>query len=150
MPRTRCSYQAAAATRGLAVAEAQLASARSQLVSAQSAIPAAREALRKAEADLRRNQSLARQGYVAESAVESAVSAVAQARADWGLAIAPVAESYGLGFLPVRPERYDFAVPEARWDRPAVAAFRALLGSPDVRATLAALGFLIDDERGRE
>ena len=69
---------------------------------------------------------------------------MAQGRADWGIAIAPVAGAYGLGFLPVRPERYDFAVPEARWDRPAVAAFREVLGRADVRTRLAEAGFLVE------
>jgi putative molybdopterin biosynthesis protein len=88
-------------------------------------------------------------GYAVEARSHNAVAAaVAQGRADWGVAIAPVAEAYGLGFLPIRPERYDFAVPAARWDRPAVAAFRGLLDRPDVRARLASLGFLVDDERG--
>ena len=83
-------------------------------------------------------------GYAVEARSHNAVAAsVAQGRADWGLAIAPVAESYGLGFLPVRPERYDFAVPETRWDRPAVAAFRGLLQADDVRRRLAGLGFLV-------
>jgi putative molybdopterin biosynthesis protein len=70
-------------------------------------------------------------------------AAVAQGRADWGVAIAPVARAYGLGFIPVRAERYDFAIPAGRWDRPAVAAFRALLDEPDTRDALARMGFLV-------
>jgi putative molybdopterin biosynthesis protein len=70
-------------------------------------------------------------------------AAVAQGRADWGVAIAPVARAYGLGFIPVRAERYDFAVPADRWDRPAVAAFRALLDEPETRDALARMGFLV-------
>lgn len=87
-------------------------------------------------------------GFAVEARSHNAVAAsVLQGRADWGVAIAPVAEAYGLDFLPVRPERYDFAVPEGRWDRPAVVAFRALLDRADVRARLAAFGFLVEDER---
>jgi len=71
-------------------------------------------------------------------------AAVEQGRADWGLAIAPVAASYGLGFLPVRAERYDFAIPESRWDRPAVEAFRSVLAREETRQSLGALGFLIE------
>src|SRR3974377_2442299 len=41
-------------------------------------------------------------------------AAIAQRRADWGVAIAPVANLYGLGFLPIAPEHYDFLVVEAR------------------------------------
>jgi putative molybdopterin biosynthesis protein len=88
-------------------------------------------------------------GYAVEARSHNAVAAaLAQGRADWGVAIAPVAAAYGLGFMPVRVERYDFAVPESRWDRRAVAAFRALLARDDVRRSLAALGFLMDEEEG--
>jgi putative molybdopterin biosynthesis protein len=90
-------------------------------------------------------------GFAVEARSHNAVAAaVSQGRADWGVAIAPVAESYALGFLPVRPERYDFAVPEARWDRPAVAAFRALLDRDDVLDRLAALGFLVGAGNGSD
>ena len=37
-------------------------------------------------------------------------ASIAQGRADWGLAIKPVAEALGLGFLPVADEHYDFAI----------------------------------------
>ena len=43
-----------------------------------------------------------------------------QRRADLGIAIAPVANLYDLGFLPIAPEHYDFLVVEARRHRPAV------------------------------
>lgn len=68
-------------------------------------------------------------------------AAVAQGRADWGVAIEPVARAYGLGFTPLRVERYDFAIPAARWDRPAVARFRAALAEPETWQALAGLGF---------
>ncbi len=81
-------------------------------------------------------------GLAVEVRSHNAVAAsVAQGRADWGLAIDPVARAYGLGFTPVRVEQYDFAVPMARWDRPAVAGFRALLREPATRQALEALGF---------
>src|SRR5262249_3609076 len=67
-------------------------------------------------------------GHAVEARSHNAVAAsVAQGRADWGVAIAPVAAAYGLGFLPLRVEQYDFAIAESRWDRPAVACFRELL-----------------------
>src|SRR5262249_52011270 len=67
-------------------------------------------------------------GYLTEARSHNAVAAaVAQGRADWGLAIAGVAQAAGLGFLPVQDEQYDFVVPRARWERPAVRAFRNLL-----------------------
>jgi putative molybdopterin biosynthesis protein len=81
-------------------------------------------------------------GYAVEARSHNAVAAaVAQRRADWGLAIAPVAASYSLGFLPAQVERYDFAIPDDRWDRPAVRAFRALFERPEILDALAAMGF---------
>ena len=68
-------------------------------------------------------------------------AAVAQHRADWGVAIAPVARMYRLAFTPVRVERYDFAVPASRYDRAAVARFRAILADDETRQALADLGF---------
>lgn len=68
-------------------------------------------------------------------------AAVSQGRADWGLAIAPVAAMYSLAFTPVRVEQYDFAIPGDRWDRAEVAAFRALLIEPETRGMLEKLGF---------
>lgn len=81
-------------------------------------------------------------GYLAEARSHNAVvAAVAQARADWGVAISTVAADAGLGFLPLREEEYDFVVPRGRWDRPAVRAFRELLQEPAARDELAARGF---------
>ena len=68
-------------------------------------------------------------------------TAIAGGRADWGLAIEAAARPLGLGFAPLGEEHYDFAVPKARADRPAVIAFRAALSSEPVRAALRALGF---------
>ena len=66
-------------------------------------------------------------GHAVEVRSHNAVAAaVSQNRADWGLAIEPVAQAYGLAFLPVRAEQYDFAIPADRWDRPAVASFRQI------------------------
>ena len=82
-------------------------------------------------------------GYVYEPRSHHAVAAaIAQGRADWGVAIEPVARAAGLRFLPLREERYDFVVPESRLDRPAVAALRRLLApGSDVRRALEARGF---------
>jgi putative molybdopterin biosynthesis protein len=69
-------------------------------------------------------------------------AAVAQKRADWGVAIETVARSAGLRFRPLRDEHYDFAVPASRLDRPAVRALVRLLAEDDkVRAALRALAF---------
>jgi putative molybdopterin biosynthesis protein len=68
-------------------------------------------------------------------------AAVAQGRADWGIAIAPVASLHGLGFLPLKEEQLDFAVDPERLRRPAVAAFAEALANPAVRASLRQAGF---------
>jgi putative molybdopterin biosynthesis protein len=68
-------------------------------------------------------------------------AAVAQGRADWGVAIETVARDYGLGFLPLAEEHYDFAVPEARRGRAVVAAFAALLAEEGTARMLRELGF---------
>jgi putative molybdopterin biosynthesis protein len=80
-------------------------------------------------------------GYSNQPRSHNAVAAaVAQGRADWGIAIQSVAELYGLGFLPIMPEDYDFLLVQARADRPAVAAFLAALRDPAVRQRIRALG----------
>jgi putative molybdopterin biosynthesis protein len=80
-------------------------------------------------------------GYSNQPRSHNAVAAaVAQGRADWGIAIESVAGLYGLGFLPLMPEDYDFLLVEQRADRPAVAAFLAALRDPAVRQRIRALG----------
>jgi len=81
-------------------------------------------------------------GYGVQTKSHNAVAvAIAQRRADWGVAIDTVARQYGLGFIPLQEEQYDFVIPTARLQRPAIRAFRALLDDPQVRADLRALGF---------
>lgn len=83
-------------------------------------------------------------GYSVQTKSHNAVAtAVAQGRADWGIAIDTVARLYDLEFLPLQEEHYDFAIPEARWERPAVQRFAALLHDPEVTAGLVELGFRI-------
>jgi putative molybdopterin biosynthesis protein len=80
-------------------------------------------------------------GYSNQPRSHNAVAAaVAQGRADWGIAISTVAKLYGLGFIPIAPEDYDFLLVESRRDRPAVAAFLAALRDENVRAKIRALG----------
>jgi putative molybdopterin biosynthesis protein len=80
-------------------------------------------------------------GYANQPKSHNAVAtAIAQGRADWGLAIEPVAKLYGLGFLSVAPEHYDFLVVETRRKRPAVAAFLEALRDETVRERIRALG----------
>jgi len=80
-------------------------------------------------------------GYANQPKSHNAVAAaIAQRRADWGLAIEPVAKMYGLGFLPVAPEHYDFLVAERRRENPAVQAFLDALRDEDTRARVRASG----------
>jgi putative molybdopterin biosynthesis protein len=80
-------------------------------------------------------------GYGNQPRSHNAVAAaVAQGRADWGVAIQSVAAMYGLGFLQLAPENYDFLLVESRRERPAVAAFLQALTDPAVRAQIGALG----------
>jgi putative molybdopterin biosynthesis protein len=83
-------------------------------------------------------------GYWSQPKSHNAVGvAVAQKRADWGIAIETIARQYGLGFIPAQDEHYDFIAPKARLARPAVQRFRAVLEDPVTRDALTALGFRI-------
>jgi putative molybdopterin biosynthesis protein len=80
-------------------------------------------------------------GYGNQPRSHNAVAAaVAQGRADWGVAIEPVARLYRLGFLPLTPEAYDFLLVEQRRPRAAVQAFLGALKDDGVRARIRALG----------
>jgi putative molybdopterin biosynthesis protein len=80
-------------------------------------------------------------GYANQPRSHNAVAAaIAQKRADWGVAIEPVARIYGLSFLPIVPEHYDFLLVEARRERPAVQAFLDVLHDRTTRERIRALG----------
>src|SRR5262249_4535804 len=80
-------------------------------------------------------------GYANQPRSHNAVAAaVAQGRADWGITTETVARLYGLGFLPIAPEDYDFLLVESRRERPAVRAFLAALHDEGVRDKIRALG----------
>ena len=86
-------------------------------------------------------------GYANQPKSHNVVAAaIAQRRADWGLAIEPVANLYGLGFLPISPEHYDFLVVDNRRDRPGVQVFLAALRDERVRARIRALGMQPDGD----
>jgi putative molybdopterin biosynthesis protein len=86
-------------------------------------------------------------GYANQPKSHNAVAAaVAQGRADWGIAIETVARMYGLEFLQLAPEHYDFLLVETKRERPAVQAFLAALRDPQVRARIGALGMVPADE----
>jgi putative molybdopterin biosynthesis protein len=89
-------------------------------------------------------------GYGVQTKSHNAVAvAVAQGRADWGVAIDTVAAQYGLGFIPLQQEQYDFIVPTSRLARAPVRAFCALLDDAGVRSELAALGFRLGVDNAR-
>ena len=80
-------------------------------------------------------------GYANQPRSHNAVAgAIAQDRADWGIAIAPVAKLYGLGFLPIAPEHYDFLLVDARRQRAAMQAFIEVLRDEGTRDRIRALG----------
>ena len=80
-------------------------------------------------------------GYANQPRSHNAVAAaVAQDRADWGVAIEPVARMYGLSFLPIAPEEYDFLLREERRNHPAVRAFLEALKDEPTRNRIRALG----------
>jgi len=91
-------------------------------------------------------------GYAYEPRSHYAVAAaVAQKRADWGVTIETVAREKGLRFRPLRDEHYDFVVPAARWERPAVAALRRMLRRDHpVRERLREAGFRDPDTPNEE
>jgi putative molybdopterin biosynthesis protein len=85
-------------------------------------------------------------GYSNQPRSHNAVAAaVAQRRADWGIAIESVVQLYGLAFLPIVPEDYDFLLVESRRERAAVVAFLAALRDETVRAKIRALGMQPSD-----
>lgn len=80
-------------------------------------------------------------GYGVEASSHHAIgAAVAQGRADFGIAIDIVASDRGLGFSPLCEEQFDFIVAASRRERPAVRAFIEELESPAARAALRARG----------
>ncbi len=80
------------------------------------------------------------QGHWNQPRSHNAVAAsVAQGRADWGVAIRPVAAALSLGFIALAEEKYDFAVMADARKGDAIGAFReALAASADA---LKQLGF---------
>lgn len=80
------------------------------------------------------------QGYWNQPSSHNAIAAaVAQGRADWGMAIRPVAEAMDLDFLPVAEEHYDFAVWQEPRNPDALSAFEAALATS--AGALSAMGF---------
>lgn len=66
-------------------------------------------------------------------------AAIASGEADAGVTIRVAAEAYDLGFVPIREERYDFVIPEAEMELPAVRAMMDALNSSRFSRELARL-----------
>jgi putative molybdopterin biosynthesis protein len=76
-------------------------------------------------------------GYDVEAKSHTAVAiAVLMGKADVGLGIRTVAERYGLDFIPVRPEEYDFVVRKDRLSKESVKLFLDTLTSEEFKAEL--------------
>ena len=71
-------------------------------------------------------------GYDVEAKSHTAVAvAVLMGKADVGLGIRTVAERYGLDFIPIRPEEYDFIVRKDRLEKESVKMFLDVLRSEE-------------------
>jgi putative molybdopterin biosynthesis protein len=76
-------------------------------------------------------------GYVSEAKSHTAVAmAVLMGKADAGIGIRTVAERYGLDFIPLRGEEYDFLVRKERMTKREVKEFFEILRSEDFKIKL--------------
>ena len=91
-------------------------------------------------------------GYNRESKSHNAVAAsIATLKADWGIGIESVALMYGLGFISIRDEEYDFCIPKTKFKTPAVQEFIKTIKSDEFKDKLLQLGgFMISSDIGRE
>lgn len=88
-------------------------------------------------------------GYEIEARSHNAVAvSVARNKADWGIGIETVASAYGLDFLFLDDECYDFFVPRAKLESPAVSKFFEILRSERAAAQLKELGFQVGHDIG--
>ena len=80
-------------------------------------------------------------GYDREEFTHMSVAAlVASESADAGMGIYSAANIYGLDFIPVCEEQYDFILPEKYMDMKLVEHFIEILKSDEFRETLQAMG----------
>lgn len=89
-------------------------------------------------------------GYEREEFTHTAVAAlIAADSADAGLGIYSAAKTYGLDFIPLCEEQYDFLIPDYAWDTPYVKRLLELLASSEFRTRLTAMGGYQVDKPGR-
>lgn len=80
-------------------------------------------------------------GYGQEAATHAEVArAVAEGRADAGLAVEAAAIAYGLGFVLLTTEPYDLAVPAETWEQAPIQALAAWLRTADAHTAIGELG----------
>ncbi len=91
-------------------------------------------------------------GYSVEAKSHSAAAAaVLYGKADVAVGIKAPAVNYGLNFIPLADERYDFLALKTRLEKPAVKAFLQVLRSPEFKAQLEKRtpGLIATDETGK-
>jgi putative molybdopterin biosynthesis protein len=89
-------------------------------------------------------------GYTREELTHTAVAAqIKSGSADAGLGILAAARIFGLDFIPVAEERYDFLVLASAYQSPAVQRFLSILRSVAFRERLERLGGYRIDQIGR-
>lgn len=89
-------------------------------------------------------------GYSLEAKTHTAVAAaVAQGRADVGIGIEYAADLYGLDFIPLREEHYDFVINSASYGKAVVQEFINVLRSVEFRERLGRLrGYKVGGDVG--
>ncbi|NLF80278.1 MAG: molybdopterin biosynthesis protein, partial [Clostridia bacterium] len=89
-------------------------------------------------------------GYEREEFTHTAVAAlIAADSADAGLGIYAAAKTYGLDFIPICEEQYDFIIPDYAWDTQYVQRLLELMAGREFRIRLDALGGYQVDNPGR-
>ncbi len=90
-------------------------------------------------------------GYETIAKTHSAVaSAVAYKKADVGIGIKTVARQYDLDFIPLKEEKYDFAIPKNKLEKAEVKRFLEVLRSGELKNKLKKVpGLKTNDETGK-
>ncbi len=89
-------------------------------------------------------------GYEQEASTHAEVaSAVAEGRADAGLAVEAAALAYGLGFVLLTTEPYDLVIPAETWEKPPVQALADWLATAEARNAITLLGGYETEETGQ-
>ncbi len=88
-------------------------------------------------------------GYEIEAKTHTSVAvAVLSGKADVGLGIKSVAEMYGLDFIPVRAEEYDFALKKEKLNKESVRKFLETLRSEEFAEEIEKLGMRVWERTG--